>query len=37
MHAHGVFHRDLKPANIMLNKNVDVLLGDLGGTMADVK
>ena len=37
MHAHGVFHRDLKPENIMLSKDIDVLLGDLGGTMAEKK
>jgi eukaryotic-like serine/threonine-protein kinase len=32
MHDIGVFHRDLKPENIMLTVNLDVLLGDFGGT-----
>jgi len=30
MHSCGIIHRDLKPSNILLNKNCDLKICDLG-------
>jgi len=30
MHSANVMHRDLKPSNILLNKNCDLKICDLG-------
>jgi serine/threonine protein kinase len=33
MHQRGIFHRDLKPQNVMLSAELNILLGDFGGTL----
>jgi serine/threonine protein kinase len=37
MHGKNVYHRDIKPQNLMINRKRNLLLGDFGATLEDIK
>jgi serine/threonine protein kinase len=37
MHSLGVYHRDLKPMNLLINAEGNLLIGDFGATLEEIK